>query len=101
MTAIQEKQSTAIQQGQYDLIKGDYTPEEAFEIIVHLLMKKMNFHEMKSFSQQIRFGLEDEASLKRIEELKISKEAIKQLVKEAKLSGKRMRVKSNITVELI
>ena len=101
MTAITEKHSTATLQGNYDLIKGDYTPEEALEIISHLLMKKINFHDLKSFSNQIRFGIEDTSSIKRIKELRNSNEELKQLVKEAKLSGKTLRVKSNITVELI
>lgn len=101
MEAIQGKQNAQVQKGNYDLIKGEYTPEEGLEIISHLLMKKINFHELKSFSKQIRFGMEDTASLKRIEELKASSEELKQLIKEAKLTGKNLRVKSNITVELI
>lgn len=101
MEAIQEKQNAKIQNGNYDLIKGEFTPEEGLEIISHLLMKKINFHELKTFSQQIRFGLEDPASLTRIEELRASAEELKELIKAAKLSGKNLRVKSNITVELI
>jgi hypothetical protein len=98
---MQEKQKTLIKQGNYNLIQGDYTPEEALEIISHLLMKKINFHERKSFGQLIRFGIEDEASMKRIEELKVCKEAVKEMVREAKLSGKTMRVRSSITIDLI
>jgi hypothetical protein len=101
MIATQEKQQVATPTGNYDLIKGDFTPEEGLEIISHLLDKKINFHELKIFSQDIRFGQEDAASLKRISELKACIEQMKELSKEAKLSGKTLRVKSSISVELI
>lgn len=101
MTTIRETQGTTTMQGKFDLIKGEYTPEEALEIVTHVLLKKINFHEMRGLSQQIRFGLKDEASLQRIKELKASLEAFQELAKEAKLSGKSVRLKSSISVELI
>lgn len=101
MKTTQTNSETMDIKKEYDLVKGDYTPEEGLEIISNLLMKKINFHELKSFSQQIKFGHEDQASLKRIEELNLCKTSFHDLVKEARLSGKNLRLRSKIIVELI
>lgn len=54
------------EKGQYDFIKGDFSAEDAQEIISSLFTKKISFHELKSFSSQIRFGKADQDSLDRI-----------------------------------
>ena len=90
MKAIIENENKPTLCGDYELIKGDFTPAEAFEIISFL----------QNFSKQIRFNINDEASLKRIQELEISRESIKELVKMAKANGKSLRLKSTISIEL-
>lgn len=100
MKAIIENENKPTVCGDYELIKGDFTPAEAFEIISFLISTKINFHNLQNFSKQIRFNINDEASLKRIQELEISKESIKELVKMAKANGKSLRLKSTISIEL-
>ncbi len=65
---------------QIDLIKGDFTAGEAKEILMNLINSKINFHEVKSFSKMIRLGIPEEQSLKRVEELKASRETILELL---------------------
>lgn len=86
---------------QQDLIKGDFTPENALEIINHLFGKKINFHERKNFSHEIRFGEVDQNSKERIKELKEGKASLFEILQEAKEKGKNLRIKSTVSVEII
>lgn len=101
MKTMRQTEMTATRQREIELINGIYTPEEAQEVVTHVLLKKINFHEMRDLSQQIRFGLKDENSKVRIEELKASLEAFRKLTKEATLSGKSVKLESKISVEFI
>ncbi|MEQ9465782.1 MAG: hypothetical protein RLN88_00135 [Ekhidna sp.] len=83
------------------LIKGEFQVDDAAEILNHMLMTKINFHERRNFSSQIRFGQNDEASLQRIKELEDSKSEIRELIQLARTNGLSMRISSNISIELI
>lgn len=85
----------------YDLVKGEFTPEEASEIVNALFSKKINFHEKKIFSDEIRFGKEDQFSQKRIDALKNAMHRAKELLDEAKESGRSIQLNSTISIELI
>jgi hypothetical protein len=98
-TMIQTQQ--VVNKDSFDLIKGDFTPKEALETLTHLLHKKINFHELRSFSQLIQFGTQDGASSLRIEQLKQSQELVQELVSAARAQGKTLRIKGNISIELI
>ncbi len=84
-----------------DLIKGDFNAEEAEEIINHMILKKINFHECKNFSNEIRFGEKNEKSVLRIKELRDSATVLQELIDEAKATNKTLRVSSMISVELL
>ncbi|MEP1087071.1 hypothetical protein [Algoriphagus sp.] len=84
-----------------DLIKGEFTPEEAKEIISHLFSEKINFHGMKSFSNKVRFGEVDHASEARIVELKQSNSELNQFIKTARLKGKKLRITSTVSIKLV
>jgi hypothetical protein len=58
------------------LVEGTFSGIEAKEILVDLISKKINFHHLKNFSSEERFGKTCELSLDRIQELK---EGIKRL----------------------
>ncbi|WP_086539703.1 hypothetical protein [Algoriphagus antarcticus] len=85
----------------HDLVRGNFSPEDALEIINHLIAEKINFHEMRSFSSKIRFGEVDQNSEVRIKELKQSKASINVLISNAKEQGKTLKIESTISVELI
>jgi len=58
------------------LVKGNFKIDEAKEIIYTLFSDKIKFHQQKNFSEEERFGRIDQDSVKRIEELKTSREKI-------------------------
>jgi len=81
------------------LVRGDYTKEEASDILLNLLNYKINFHELRCFSQEIQTGEANPYSLQRLSELKAEREALVSLL--AAVQEGRLRIKSVIQVELI
>lgn len=98
---LELKESNIATQANYDLNKGDFTTEESQEILSYLINKKINFHQLKSFSTEIRFGEVDTKSSKRCEELIESKAFISKFIQSAKEQGKTLRIKSTVTIEAI
>jgi hypothetical protein len=84
-----------------DLVRGEYSAEEAREIISNLIFQKINFHNLKDFSSKERFGEADKNSLTRIEELKESRQKMLDIIDAAQEAGKTVKINSNITLELI
>lgn len=83
------------------LIKGEFSPEEAKEIINHLFLEKINFHGVKSFSKKIRFGEEDNRSEERIIELKQSQAVLNKFIEAAREQGISVKIESSVSIELL
>ncbi|WP_276499016.1 hypothetical protein [Pontibacter litorisediminis] len=81
-------------------IQGSFTCEEAKEILLEVITKKINFHNLKNFSSIIRFEKPDEDSKRRLEELKEAKEKVLLLVEEAKRSNSSLVIESTINIML-
>lgn len=96
---VLEKKETA--KDNFSLINGTFTPVEGREILGHLINKKINFHEIRDFSDQIRLGKDNKESQKRIVELKQSRKEIEVLIKTAQETGKELRISSSIKIELV
>ena len=60
-------------ESKFKLIDGEFSVEEAREVIGNLFEFKINFHSKQSFSSELRTGFKDEKSLSRKESLKITK----------------------------
>ncbi len=101
MSNTQLEERTNITKDQQVLIKGEFSPEDASEIINHLLTKKIRFHEIRSFSSEIRLGEVDSNSMKRVHELKSSQESINAIIKKAKDAKKNLKISSTISIEII
>ncbi len=101
MDTITKTANTIADINRQDLIKGEFSPEDASEIINHLFAKKINFHEIKNFSNEIRFGEADLKSKERIIELKEGKASLNEFLKDAREKGKNLRIVSSISVETI
>ncbi|HSF54262.1 MAG TPA: hypothetical protein VLA71_10940 [Algoriphagus sp.] len=101
MKTAQLNQTVMTDSNQQDLIRGDFSPEDAKEIINHLFSEKINFHGVKSFSNKIRFGEVDHNSERRIIELKQSKDALNEMIKSAKEQGKTLKIESTVSIEII
>ena len=65
---------------QLNLIEGNFSDEEAKEILMGIFLAKINFHEKKIFSSQIRFGKVDEIAINRIPKLKKETEKMLQII---------------------
>jgi len=81
------------------LVEGQFSPSDAAQVIASLLDTKINYHKLKKLSACIG---EEEANTKpvdeRIEELELEKRVARELIKEARQSGKNIRI--NGTLEL-
>jgi len=101
MLAVEEKRTSKVAKGTYELIKGEFSPAEASEIINGLFSQKINFHEVKSFSELIRYGTKDEDTTHRLNELRLNQQFANDFIKEARETGKQLRVRSTITIEFV
>ena len=80
------------------LINGQFSSEEAQEILMNILSSKIRFHEMKNFSSQERLGEPDKIAQKRIPELKEEMEKIKKLIAQTQSSNQQMNINSEINI---
>lgn len=83
---------------QLKLIEGKFQHDEAKEILLNIFSAKLNFHQMKNFSSQERFGKDDETALIRIPALKMEVLKLKAILAEAELNNKKLRISSEITI---
>ncbi|MFV8336501.1 hypothetical protein ACNQF7_10510 [Flavobacterium sp. RSP29] len=83
------------------LIEGDFSEVEAREVLIPIFSSKINFHKIKNWSSQERFGEDDEIAQKRIPELKNEIEKLQKILSEAKAKNKRLLVSSQINISLI
>lgn len=79
-------------------IEGKFSPNEAREILTELLNHKINFHSLKNFSYEERFGKPVKGSQKRIAELKKSREKLILLVQQALDNEVNLRIESSINI---
>jgi hypothetical protein len=80
------------------LIKGVFTPDEAKEVLLTLLNHKINFHRMKNFSSEERFGKADPVSTKRLSELYESRRQVLSLLADASDSGHKLEIDSLVSI---
>lgn len=80
------------------LVKGNYTADEAREILMDLFHSKINFHEVKNFSSNERYGKDHEHSIKRIASLRDSIEEFSKLVTLATDENKTVTIESSVVV---
>lgn len=83
---------------EFQLIEGEFLPDEALKLMMSLLNNKINYHQLESFSNQIRIGKDVSHSQKRVEYLKKSIEDIKKILKEAEENGVKLKIESVIQI---
>lgn len=84
----------------YKLIEGDFSAEEAKKMLMSLISSKINFHNLNSFSDYVRFNRDPKKLENRIVELTNTREDILKLMEEAEKKGTKLKIKSNISIEL-
>lgn len=83
------------------LIEGNFTTEEAKEILQNVFMTKIKFHEHKNFSSIERFGKDDEIAVTRIPELKKELQRLNEIFTWAQQHHKRLHLSSEIHISFI
>jgi hypothetical protein len=87
-------------QYKFKLIKGDFSIDEAKKMVMSLISSKINFHNLNSFSDYVRFNRDPKKVEKRIAELTTTREEILNLLEEAEKKGMKLNIKSTIAIEL-
>jgi hypothetical protein len=80
-----------------DLVNSLFSKEEATELILGLIDYKIDVHSRKNFSNQVKFGEEDEDSKYRLEKLTAAREAIKEMITTSKESH--FKLCAELTIE--
>jgi hypothetical protein len=80
------------------LIEGEFSDEEAKEILTSIFSSKINFHNIKNWSSNERFGTDDEIAEKRIPELRKNLAKLLEILSEAKAKKRRLVISSDITL---
>ncbi len=83
------------------LIEGVFQQEDAKEILMKIYSDKINFHQLKDFSSQERFGKNDEIAQKRIPALQIEIEKLREILSEASDKNKKLQISTEIKIELL
>lgn len=83
------------------LIEGEFSDDEAKEILTSIFFSKINFHNIKNWSCNERFGTDDKIAQRRIPELR--KEIVKllEILSVAKAKNSRLIITSEINIKLV
>jgi hypothetical protein len=81
---------------QFELIKGVFDSSEAKEILLNVIDGKIQFHNDRIFSENIRLGTKNIDSINRVKELKLARKQVLEVLLDTKVS-----ITSNITVQEI
>jgi hypothetical protein len=82
------------------LIDGIFSHVEAKEILLNLFTSKINFHSIKNWSSQERYGKDDEIAQKRIPALRSDIQKIQEILLDAKVNNKKLLVRSEVNIFL-
>ncbi|CAM3407311.1 hypothetical protein [Aequorivita lipolytica] len=81
-----------------DLIKGEFTPEEAKEILFSIIGDKIKFNNRQIFSSEERNLGNSERYKKRLEELKCAQTTVSNLIETAKAGNKTIEINAEINI---
>jgi hypothetical protein len=87
-------------QRSYLLIKGEFKPAEANEVLMKLINDKISFHQTHNWSRR-ELGESDAAGRERIEQLTRTKAELAELLKAADAAGQRLAINCNIEINLL
>lgn len=81
------------------LIDGLFDAEEAGKVLFSLTNSKINYHTLETLSSKEIYGIENVNSKKRIDELRTANVEIAKIIREAKESGKKLKVDAIISIQ--
>ena len=83
------------------LIKGNFTPGDAKEILREIFSSKINFHNLKNWSSEERFGKPDLYSRQRVTELRADWKQVEKFIDEAESFNKNLSINAPIKIEML
>ncbi len=83
------------------LINGNFTNDEAKEILMNMFSSKINFHTVKNWSSQERYGQDDEIAQKKIPALRDEIKKLELILAEAKVKNKKIVLSSEINISIL
>jgi hypothetical protein len=90
-----------MENAEISLISGVFESDDARDLLLSLVNQKIQYHQLKSFSLQERYGIADIYSESRIKELALARLDINEYTELAKSLGCRLSVKATIFIELL
>jgi|GEM_PF-715906 len=85
----------------FSLIEGTFSAEEAQEILMSLLGKKLSFHSKKNLRSFEHSGQEDPEAEERIQELEQIRNEVLELLQSAKEEDFRLEIHSEVEIKLV
>jgi hypothetical protein len=85
----------------YSLVKGQYTANEATDVLFSLVNSKIKFHELRAFGMKERSENDLHKSEMRSKELKLVLADIKSLIEFAQAENMELKISGNIDIQLI
>ncbi len=82
------------------IIHGDFTCDEAKEILMNMFSSKINYHKMKNWSSQERFGKDDALAQNRIPALRNEIKKLEEILSVSKAKNKKLVISSEINISL-
>lgn len=86
---------------EFKLVEGEFEPNDARNILMSLFNSKIDYHQLDSFSNNIRHGKDVTFSQNKIKALSQSIESIKEIIQEANLTGKHLKIEGVIQISLV
>ena len=83
-----------------ELIKGEFSAEDARDILLQLFTDKINYHQARNLSSLERFGKLNDISVRRLPELKFQIQKINDLFQNADLSGATIKIQATVNIEI-
>lgn len=83
------------------IIEENFTSDEAKDVIMNLFSSKLNYHQIKNWSSQEKFGKNDEIAQEKIPALKNEMKRFEEILLEAKANNKKLVISSEINIELL
>ncbi len=83
----------------FKIIDGTFLPNETIEIINHIIQKKINFHELRNFSETVRFGINNNNSEERISTLLSYQNELANYIEKSIGKDQLLDIKATISIE--
>lgn len=95
------KKSKVMNTEELNFIKGLFSTVEAKDILLNLIDNKIKFHNQKTFSEIERFGIKNEDSNTRINELLTSRSRIIDFIAKCQENNEEISIHSQISIESV